>query len=91
MAEIHRFTFFFACWVANKKLPDDFISMFNKALKYGLDNRSALIDQLISTNQYSTNIHKYLNESISYNYDLQKKQALQLFLNYLATPDSQML
>ena len=83
--EWQKFTqlpFVFACWVANKKLPDSFIKTFNMALKQGLDNRSELIRELKIRNQYSTDIDLYLNNTISYNYDPAKKQALELFLNY---------
>ena len=74
--------FVFACWVANKKLPDSFIKEFNAALKYGLDNRKALIAELNTAKTYNTDIAFYLNNSIKYNFDDTKKQALNLFLEY---------
>ena len=83
--EWKRFTslpFVFACWVANKKLPDDFISQFNTALQLGLDNRPALIEELNALKKYNTDISFYLNSSIKYNYDEAKKKALKLFLSY---------
>lgn len=85
--EWQKFTqlpFVFACWVANKKLPDDFITAFNEALKHGLDSRAELIHELKAHDEYSTDIDLYLNNSISYNYDDAKKQALQVFLDYSA-------
>ena len=83
--EWQKFThlpFVFACWVANKKLPDDFLSQFNTALQLGLDSRPALIEELNALKKYNTDISFYLNSSIKYNYDEAKKKALKLFLSY---------
>jgi chorismate dehydratase len=85
--EWQKFTklpFVFACWVANKKLQDGFISEFDQALKYGIDNRPTLIAELVKSGSYSTNVDNYLTQNIRYNYDDAKKQALNLFLNYLS-------
>ena len=84
--EWQKFTqlpFVFACWVANKKLPDRFLSEFNLALKSGLDNRSALIAELNEYKNYDIDLDTYLNQNIKYEYDNAKKQALELFLGYL--------
>lgn len=84
--EWEKFTglpFVFACWVANKKLPDAFISDFNNVLKYGIDHRSELIQELKEKSMYNTDIEKYLTRSISYEYDNPKKRALALFLDYI--------
>jgi chorismate dehydratase len=76
--------FVFACWVANKQLPSEFISTFNNALKKGLDMRVELIKELEKSNVYNTDIGVYLYQNINYHYDRDKKQALELFLTYLA-------
>lgn len=84
--EWEKFTnlpFVFACWVANKKLSDSFLTAFNKALEYGIRNRKHLIGQLKLKAAYKTDIDKYLTKSISYEYDDAKKRALTLFLDYL--------
>ncbi len=84
--EWQKFTglpFVFACWVSNKKLPDNFIINFNKALKFGLDNRPALIEELIKTENYLTDISSYLNKSIKYDFNSPQKEALALFLDYI--------
>lgn len=84
--EWQKFTglpFVFACWVSNKKLPDSFISAFNTALRYGMDHRKQLIQELNRKAAYKTDVEKYLTKSISYNYDDAKKQALKRFLEYL--------
>ena len=75
--------FVFACWVANKTLPDSFINKFNDALKFGLDNRDILVKNLAAENIYNTDIHTYLFENISYDFDERKKTALKLFTSYL--------
>ncbi|MES2591440.1 MAG: menaquinone biosynthesis protein [Bacteroidota bacterium] len=85
--EWQKFTqlpFVFACWVANKKLPDSFINEFNKALKYGLDNRTILIAELIKEKAYHTDIDTYLNQNIQFNYTDASKKALYLFLSYIS-------
>jgi chorismate dehydratase len=85
--EWQKFTqlpFVFACWVANKKLPESFTFDFNKALKSGLDNRQKLITEIKAAKTYNTDVETYLNKSISYDLDRSKKQALELFLTYLS-------
>ncbi len=81
--EWQKFTqlpFVFACWVSNKPLAPAFISEFNKALKYGIDNRDQLIKELLLVSVYKTDINRYLTHSINYSYDSAKKRALALFL-----------
>lgn len=82
--KLTQLPFVFACWVANKKLPDHFISEFNQALKYGIDNRAKLIAELAEQNAYSTDIAAYLNINIKYDYDSSKEKALKLFLDYIS-------
>ncbi|MGZ4075969.1 MAG: menaquinone biosynthetic enzyme MqnA/MqnD family protein [Bacteroidia bacterium] len=85
--EWQKFTqlpFVFACWVANKKLQDTFIDKFNSVLKYGIDNRKTLIAELQKTSKYSMDVDTYLSKSIDYSYNDSKKQALELFLSYVA-------
>jgi len=84
--EWQKFTqlpFVFACWVANKKLPDDFLSAFNKALQLGLDSRPQLVKQITAEKTYNTDVDVYLNKSISYSLTAAKRRALELFLSYL--------
>lgn len=79
-----KLPFVFACWVANKKLPESFITEFNTALKYGIDHRGALIEELRAAKIYKTDVENYLKNSISYDYDSDKKRALTLFLELAA-------
>ncbi len=88
--EWQKFTqlpFVFACWVANKKLPDNFLKEFNQALKYGIDHRKDLIVELIKQKVYPTDINFYLSQNVKYDYEETKKQALCLFLDYSSKID----
>lgn len=80
--KLTHFPFVFACWVANKKLPETFIAKFNSSLKFGMENLNIIIKELNHSNSYNTNISEYLINNIKYEYDDTKKQALKLFLNY---------
>jgi chorismate dehydratase len=72
--------FVFATWVANKPIDEAFIKDFNAANKLGLDN----IDEVVKEIDFTVyDIKKYYTENISYNFDDDKKKALELFLKYL--------
>ena len=71
--------FVFACWVATKKIPDKFLIDFNDALKYGVNNISKSLEKKSYENNY-VNHEDYLKNKISYNLNLSKKKAMQLFL-----------
>jgi len=71
--------FVFACWVTTKKLSDTFLCDFNDALKYGVNNISKSLEANLYQNDY-VNHEDYLKSKISYNLNLRKKKAMQLFL-----------
>ena len=71
--------FVFACWVANKKLPENVKKQFNKAMKFGVDNIEKAIENISS----EIDLFTYLTKNISYTFDKPKKQAMDLFLKYL--------
>jgi chorismate dehydratase len=72
--------FVFAAWVANKKLPDNFIASFNEGNKIGLRN----IANVIEENPYNKyDLNKYFTENISYNLTTEKRKGLSLFLDYI--------
>ena len=71
--------FVFACWVANKDLPATFIAEFNSALKNGLDNIDKTLEEFPPAVISKTAAKKYLTENISYDFDEEKKKALELF------------
>ncbi len=72
--------FVFAAWVANKKLPEDFLDGFNMANGFGLKH----IDEVVAENNFDAyDLKKYYTENISYNLDEDKRKGLELFLKYL--------
>lgn len=75
--------FVFACWVANKTLPSEFIVQFNAALKKGLEAIDTVSDEIAANGTYATNVAYYLKNNISYPFDQPKKQGLELFLKHL--------
>ena len=78
--EMTALPFVFAVWVTNKKLPQDFIVDFNKALKNGLSDIDAALN-LKGNNYPSCEKPKdYLNNKISYNLDSEMRKGMELFL-----------
>jgi len=75
--------FVFACWVANKVLPDFFITQFNKAIEFGITHRENSIALAENPVISSEKMIDYLENSISYEFDEQKQEALHLFLDFL--------
>ena len=71
--------FVFALWVANKKLPFDFINSFNKALNYGLMNRNKKSFLNNINCPKDINPSHYLTNRICYNLDDDKQKAMKLF------------
>lgn len=72
--------FIFACWVANKELCQDFEFEFNQALSFGVNNIEKAIDSLADIYSDCKNPTDYLNHKISYQLDVEKRKAMQLFL-----------
>jgi chorismate dehydratase len=72
--------FVFAAWVANKKLPGDFIEQFNAANKTGLQH----VDTVIEENKSDVyDLKTYYTKNISYTLDEQKLEGMQRFLDML--------
>jgi len=70
--------FVFAAWIANKKLPQSFVSEFNNAIKFGIQN----LDSVVAENYYENyNIEKYFKQNIKYDFDEEKRKGLDLFLS----------
>ena len=68
--------FVFACWVANRELPDLFIKEFNAALEYGVSHIEAALTN--SSVAFSKELAiSYLKNNISYNLDSSKRESLQ--------------
>ena len=73
--------FVFAAWISNKPLPSDFISSFNAANEYGVNNIEKVLPELNYNG--SVNLAEYFNKYISYTLDDEKRKALKKFLGYL--------
>ena len=78
--EMTGLPFVFAAWVANKKLPQDFIIAFNKALEKGLSDIDTALVLEGANYPNCTNPEDYLNNKISYNLDAEKQKGMELFL-----------
>lgn len=74
--------FVFACWVANKKLPEDFVEKFNKSIAFGIQNKEAAILEWEAKSNQQVNVREYLEKYISYPLTPQKRQGMNLFLKY---------
>ena len=72
--------FVFAAWVANKKLPDNFIATFNETTSIGLNHITEIVSNI---NFPDYDLQHYYTQNIDYRLDEKKKEALQLFLNYI--------
>jgi chorismate dehydratase len=82
--EWQKFTglpFMFAAWIANKPIPKEFMDEFNAALKYGLDHRTELFEELPMRDDFD--IKDYLMHKIDFDMTEDKKKALYMFLDYI--------
>ena len=70
----------FAAWIANKKLPEDFIKPFNEANGKGLQNIDAVVAENVSPYY---DLKKYYTENISYELTDEKRKGLEKFLSLL--------
>lgn len=82
--EWRKFTslpFVFAAWIANKTIPAEFIEEFNRSLKFGLDHRAELLEELPKRNDFD--LEDYLMHKLDFRLTEDKKKALYLFLDYI--------
>jgi len=70
--------FVFAAWVANKSLPEEFISQFNISIKNSLTHIDKIVES-IGFPDYDLNV--YFKENIDYVLDDKKMEGLKLFLS----------
>jgi chorismate dehydratase len=76
--------FVFACWVANKPLSSRFITDFNNALSLGVNNIDKVAERFSENGSIKgAELKKYLTENIDYFLDNNKREAMNLFLEYL--------
>jgi len=78
--QMTKLPFVFAAWVANKSLPDEFISQFNVSIKASLGYIDKIVDS-IEFPEYDLNV--YFKENIDYKLDDKKRKGLNLFLSKL--------
>ncbi len=78
--ELTGLPFAFAAWVANKKLPDEFLRKFNEALKDGVSRPSDVIPGLPEIPGFD--YEYYLNESLDYHLTEEKRKAIDLYLKW---------
>lgn len=78
--ELTGLPFVFAAWVANKDLPEQFISSFNAANAIGLQH----LDEIVAENHIPYyDLKKYYTENIHYHIDTDKKKGLDMFLKMI--------
>jgi len=76
--------FVFACWTANKAISQEFLTKFNQATEWGVNNISEVVENTDYCIPKGVNLLNYLQNDINYPFDEQKKKALALFLKYIA-------
>lgn len=74
--------FVYAAWVANKEIPEAFVKEFNEALKKGLAERAELLKTLPVNPLFD--LEDYLMHKLDFELTAQKREALSLFLSYIA-------
>jgi len=79
--EMTGLPFVFACWVAIKDLPNQFLSDFNAALQNGLNNIDKAILMEVDNYPSCVSPEEYLNNKISYNFNEEKQKGMNLFLS----------
>jgi len=76
--------FVFACWVSNVPLEENFINEFNNALSYGVNHiEESVIEK--PNHALGDKALDYLKNKISYNFDADKRKALNKFLELMKT------
>lgn len=73
--------FVFAVWVSKKKLPEEFVRIFDTANAFGLD----FIDNIVAESNYSLyELKKYYKLHLSYHLDDQKRKGMARFLELIS-------
>lgn len=85
--EWYKFTglpFVFACWTANKKLDESFLTEFNNALETGVKNIPAVVKEFGKSGIIRGEaLRKYLTENMNFELNDDKRKAIKLFLEFL--------
>lgn len=88
--EWQKFTglpFVFAVWASTLELSPDFVRSFNEALGFGLANKAEALKEWKNEIPKDLNALDYLENSINYNLNEQKKKAMKLFLSFASELD----
>jgi chorismate dehydratase len=75
--------FVFAVWATKNELSPHDISAFNQALTFGIMHKAESLDYFRNNLPDCGNCLDYLENSISYSFDSEKKRGLKLFLDFL--------
>lgn len=78
--ELTGLEFAFAVWVSKKELPIEFQIKFNQALAEGIARTNEVIPGLPVYPNFD--YYKYLNESLDFNLNNEKRQAIQQYLTW---------
>jgi len=76
--------FVFAAWDSNKKLPKKYLIEFNKSIKKGTSEIDNVINSYSSKIISDAHLKSYLTESIRYELDDKKREAINVFLELAA-------
>ena len=71
--------FVFAVWAANKKISDAEKKKVSDSLKLGMDSIEKVI-HIYQPKFPAINLHQYLTENISFDFDREKKKSMNFFL-----------
>lgn len=75
-----KLPFVFAVWAANKRLEPEFISMFNEALRKGINSIPYVVEHEVKGFDKQLALD-YLQHNLSYDFDSEKKKGLIDFWN----------
>lgn len=76
--------FVFACWASNKSFSSSFLSRFNKALAYGVNNIERVVDHYGEKGAMPPGVLRdYLTNNIDFFLDEEKRIAMNSFFTYL--------
>ncbi|MEP7169424.1 MAG: menaquinone biosynthesis protein [Bacteroidota bacterium] len=81
--EMTSLPFVFACWVSNKKLPENFLQHFNTALMHGVNHIDEVVAENYNFKLPASEIKQYLTKNISYVLNDDKKKGMELFFSFL--------
>lgn len=82
--ELTGMPFVFACWIANRSLPDGFEERLSEALQTGVQNTDQVIGYFRPQNPLlNGQLKQYLEENIKYNFGTPQREAMERFLSYV--------